>query len=58
MAMYGITWIPLRYHKNPSVLATMIDIAQGSFVGLWIVLRFRITIVHARSYVLSLLPFL
>jgi len=51
----GITWIPLRYHKRPSALATAIDIAQGVIVGAWAVMRHRVRIVHARSYVSSVI---
>ncbi len=51
----GITWIPLRYHKWPSALATLFDIAQGIIVGSWVVMRHRIRIVHARSYVPSVI---
>lgn len=51
----GITWIPLRYHKRPSALATAFDIAQGVAVGAWAVMRHRIRIVHARSYVPSVI---
>lgn len=51
----GITWHPLRYHKRPSALATAWDIAQGTAVGLWLVLRHRLRIVHARSYVPSVM---
>jgi glycosyltransferase involved in cell wall biosynthesis len=51
----GITWIPLRYHKRPSALATAFDIAQGVSVGAWAVMRHRIRIVHARSYVPSVI---
>lgn len=51
----GITWHPLRYHKRPSALATAWDIAQGTAVGLWLVLRHRLRIVHARSYVASVM---
>ncbi len=51
----GITWIPLRYHKKPSALATAFDIAQGISVGAWAVMRYRIRIVHARSYVPSVI---
>ncbi len=51
----GITWIPLRYHKWPSALATMFDIAQGVIVGSWVVMRHKISIVHARSYVPSVI---
>lgn len=51
----GITWIPLRYHKRPSALATAFDIAQGVVVGSWAVIRHRVRIVHARSYVPSVI---
>ena len=51
----GITWIPLRYHKRPSALATAFDIAQGVVVGAWAVMRHRVRIVHARSYVPSVI---
>lgn len=51
----GITWIPLRYHKRPSALATAFDIAQGVAVGAWAVMRHRVRIVHARSYVSSVI---
>lgn len=51
----GITWIPLRYHKRPSALATAFDIVQGVVVGIWAILRHRIRIVHARSYVASVI---
>jgi glycosyltransferase involved in cell wall biosynthesis len=46
-----IEWIPLRYHKRPSAPATTFDIAQGVAVGAWAVMRYRVRIVHARSYV-------
>lgn len=55
MAGTGIVWHPLRYHKRPSALATAWDIAQGTAVGLWLVLRHRLRIVHARSYVASVM---
>lgn len=51
----GITWIPLRYHKRPSALATAFDIAQGLAVGAWAVMRHRVRVVHARSYVPSVI---
>ena len=49
----GIAWYPLRYHKNPSALATAYDIFQGILLAAWIVLRHQVEIVHARSYVAS-----
>jgi len=51
----GIVWYPLRYHKWPSALATSYDILCGACLGLWLVLRHRIFIVHARSYVASVM---
>ena len=51
----GIVWHPLRYHKQPTALATAWDIACGTGLGLWLVLRHRLRIVHARSYVPSVI---
>lgn len=55
IASGGIVWHPLRYHKRPSALATAWDIACGIALGLWLVLRHRLHIVHARSYVSSVM---
>lgn len=51
----GIQWHPLRYHKRPMVLATVWDIVRGMLFGIWLVLRYRLRIVHARSYVPSVM---
>ena len=51
----GIRWIPLAYHKTPSVPATAYDIAVGTIVALWVALRYRVRLVHARSYVPALM---
>jgi glycosyltransferase involved in cell wall biosynthesis len=51
----GIVWHPLRYHKRPTALATLWDISCGTFLGLWLVIRYRLGIVHARSYVSSVM---
>ncbi|MEI8033253.1 MAG: glycosyltransferase [Chlorobiaceae bacterium] len=58
IAAAGIVWHPLRYHKKPSALATLWDIFCGFTVGLWLVLRYRLRIVHARSYVSSVIALL
>lgn len=50
-----IIWRPLRYHKWPSTLATAFDITVGILVGSWFALRYRCNIVHARSYVPSVI---
>lgn len=47
----GIHWVPLRYHKRPSALATSYDIAHGMWVGARLVILRNLSIVHARSYV-------
>jgi glycosyltransferase involved in cell wall biosynthesis len=51
----GIKWCPLRYHKAPSGLATAYDIIRGIFVASWLIYRHKIQIIHARSYVSSVI---
>jgi glycosyltransferase involved in cell wall biosynthesis len=55
MQAAGIQWHPRRYHKRPSALATSYDILVGILSGLWLARRHRIGIVHARSYVASVM---
>ena len=55
IASAGIAWHPLRYHKAPSVLATAFDIMQGIIVGVWLCVRYKIKIIHARSYIPSVI---
>lgn len=47
----GISWHGLRYHKRPSLPATIFDVASGVALGSAIVLRHRLTAVHARAHV-------
>lgn len=51
----GIRWVPLRYHRRPSSLATSYDLAAGFLVSVALTLFCRVRIVHARSYVPSVL---
>lgn len=51
----GIAWHPRRYHKRPSALATAWDIGIGFMTGAWLVWRRKLRIVHARSYVPSVM---
>ncbi|MBN3038357.1 MAG: glycosyltransferase [Candidatus Omnitrophica bacterium] len=51
----GIDWFSLRYHKRPTALATAWDIFHGFIVSFYIVLKEKIYIVHARSYVSALI---
>ncbi len=51
----GIFWHPLKYHKSPSVPATVFDIMQGIVCALWLIIRYRINFIHARSYIPALI---
>ena len=51
----GIHWHPRRYHKRPSALATLWDIVIGGYLGVRLARRYRIGIVHGRSYVASVM---
>lgn len=51
LAADQIEWHWLRYHKWPSLPATMLDVAQGISVGRRLVKQKNIEIVHARSHV-------
>lgn len=51
MKNQGINWQPFRYHKSPSVPATLWDIARGIVFGIYLVKRYDIDILHARSYI-------
>lgn len=55
LAAAGIAWHPLTYHKKPSALATAWDIACGTALGLWLLVRHRLNAIHARSYVPSVM---
>ncbi|MCH9056602.1 glycosyltransferase [Synechococcus sp. PCC 6716] len=50
-----IHWIPLKYHKSPTILATSFDILQGLLVAFVLIVVKRIKIIHARSYVPSII---
>lgn len=58
LAAQGIKWVPLKYHKRPTVLATSFDIAVCFIRGLWLIRRDRVEFVHARSYVAALVAWL
>jgi glycosyltransferase involved in cell wall biosynthesis len=47
----GIAWHHLRYHKRPSLPATIFDALAGAVLGAGIVLRHRLDAVHCRSHV-------
>jgi glycosyltransferase involved in cell wall biosynthesis len=51
----GIRWHPLRYHRRPSLPATAYDVSVGLAVCTYLALRYRVQIVHARSYVAAVI---
>lgn len=50
----SIVWIRSRYHKNPFFLSTILDILTCLFKSIFLVIRYKINLVHARSYVPAL----
>lgn len=55
LAAAGIGWTMRSYHKRPSALATAWDILVGMVAVLWLTVRRRAAIAHARSYVPALM---
>jgi glycosyltransferase involved in cell wall biosynthesis len=51
LAAVGIRWHWLRYHRWPSLPATLYDVAIGTACAGWLCLRHGIRLVHARSHV-------
>ena len=51
----GLHWHPMRYHKSPSAPATAYDIAAGSLNAISLCRRYKLGMVHARSYVAGLM---
>jgi len=46
----SIKWIARRYHKAPSIFATSYDLLAGFVHCSYLVWRYKIKVVHARSY--------
>jgi glycosyltransferase involved in cell wall biosynthesis len=55
VAQAGIHWYPMRYHRSPSLPATMFDVCAGIGRCVRLHARHRFTLVHARSYVPALM---
>jgi glycosyltransferase involved in cell wall biosynthesis len=47
----GIAWHALRYHRWPSLPATLYDIARGVMSGFVLAGRYQVDLLHARSHV-------
>lgn len=53
-----IEWVFLKYHKTPSLLATLYDIVKGFFVGAYLIKNKKIAIIHGRSFIGSVIALL
>lgn len=47
----GISWYSLRYHKRPSVPATLFDVLSGALFSIRLARREGVDVLHARSHV-------
>lgn len=54
----GIRWVPLRYHRRPPVLSTLLDVAVGALALVRAARRVQPEIIHVRSYVPALMSML
>jgi len=50
LAEDNIDWLPLKYHKDPKIPATLFDMAHGIARGIQKGLSKKFDIVHARTY--------
>lgn len=57
LARRGIAWYCLRYHKHPSLPATLWDVLTGTVFAAFLIQRHRVNIVHARSHVPAAMAF-
>jgi glycosyltransferase involved in cell wall biosynthesis len=51
LAQDGLNWHRLRYHKRPSLPATVYDTLAGGIYASWLVRRHRLDTLHARSHI-------
>ena len=50
----NIKWFYLKYHKRPSVPATLYDVAMGIRLGRKLIRKYQINLVHARAHIAGL----
>jgi glycosyltransferase involved in cell wall biosynthesis len=58
LAVRGINWHSLRYHRRPSLPATAFDTLAGAMVAGWLVRRHGLGVLHARSHVPAVMALL
>jgi glycosyltransferase involved in cell wall biosynthesis len=54
LAERGIVWHPLTYHAGAGVRAKLLDLFQGTFAGVRLVMRHRLRLVHARGSIAAI----
>jgi glycosyltransferase involved in cell wall biosynthesis len=54
----NVVWVRLKYHKSPSLLATIYDILRGFIFALKIIKKHNISFIHSRSYVATIVAYL
>ena len=55
LASRGLVWHALKYHKSPAILAKGYDVVRGLLLAILLIATRRVTVVHARSYVASVM---
>ena len=53
----NVEWFSCNYHKRPTVPATLFDILIGSIYSIYIVVRYKIDVIHARAIVAALIGY-
>lgn len=54
----GVRWVPLRYHQYPKTYASVFDLISCLLVSIYLTLRYRIKIIHARNAPFTLIAML
>ena len=54
----NILWFQFKYTKSPAIFSTLYDVLRCTFYTFYIVKKYDIKIIHARSYVSSLIALL
>ena len=47
----NIVWFNLRYHKRWRLLSTLYDVLLGTLLGLFVIYKHKVDLIHSRSYI-------
>lgn len=53
----GLRWVALTYHRRPAAIAKIYDVTVGFCVACCLVIRYRVRLIHSRSYVATLIAY-